>query len=253
MTPDRDAATRAPRAHVLGHPLDPIDLSAAARRVLDRALSGRGGTVVTLNPEIVVRARDDAALHGAIASADLCVADGVGIVWAAKRAGIRVPERVPGVELAQRVLELGGPDLPVYFLGGRPGVARRAAGAAHDRFGVRIAGARDGYFAPADDAEVARAIRDSGARLLLAGLGERQETFVAEQRSRFGPLVAIGVGGTLDVLAGETRRTPAWTRRLGIEWAWRVGTDPARWHRAPRLARFVLLTLRESRPGPAAS
>jgi len=80
MTPDRDAATRAPRAHVLGHPLDPIDLSAAARRVVDRALSGRGGTVVTLNPEIVVRARDDAALHGAIASADLCVADGVGIV-----------------------------------------------------------------------------------------------------------------------------------------------------------------------------
>lgn len=233
--------------HVLGHPLDPIDLTTAARLVLGRARSGDGGTVVTLNPEIVVRARQDAALHDAIASADLCVADGVGIVWAAGRAGIRLPARVPGVELTQRVLELGGSGLAVYFLGGRPGVAQRAALAARDRFGVQIAGVRDGYFAQADDAEVAGAVRDSGARLLLAGLGERQETFVAAQRSRFGSLVAIGVGGTLDVFAGEARRTPAWTRRLGIEWAWRVGTDPARWHRAPRLARFVLLTLREGR------
>lgn len=247
MPPDVDAPSRPPRARVLGHPLDPVDLSTAARLVLDRVRSERPGTVVTLNPEIVVRARTDDALRDAIASADLCVADGVGIVWAAGRAGIRLPGRVPGVELTERVLELGGADLPVYFLGGRPGVADRAAQAAHDRFRVRIAGVRDGYFAPEDDAEAAGAVRGSGARLLLAGLGERQETFVAQQRSSLGPLVAIGVGGTLDVLAGEARRTPAWTRRAGIEWAWRVGTDPARWHRAPRLARFVALTLRESR------
>lgn len=247
MPIESDAEGRPPRVSVLGHPLDPVDLTTAARLVLEQASSERPGTVVTLNPEIVVRARADEALRDAIASADLCVADGVGIVWAAERAGIRVPGRVPGVELTERVLELGGPGLPVYFLGGRPGVAARAAQAAHDRFGVRIAGARDGYFSAGDDGQVADAIRDSGARLLLAGLGERQETFVAQQRSRFGPLVAIGVGGTLDVLAGEARRTPAWTRRLGIEWAWRVGTDPARWHRAPRLARFVLLTLRDAR------
>lgn len=241
--PPGDAAPA--RTAVLGHPLDPVDLETAARRVLSYARDDVASFVVTLNPEIIVRSRDDARLRAAIAGARLSVADGVGVVWAAQRAGIALPGRVPGVELAARVLELGGGELPSYFLGGRPGVAERAAEEARRRWGVPVAGARDGFFPVEQDAAVAEAVRASGARLLLAGLGERQETFLAEQLPRLGPLAAIGVGGTLDVLAGEARRTPAWTRRLGIEWAWRVGLDPARWHRAPRLARFVGLVLRE--------
>ncbi|QRN81003.1 MAG: WecB/TagA/CpsF family glycosyltransferase, partial [Nocardiopsis sp. BM-2018] len=89
-----------------------------------------------------------------------------------------------------------------------------------------------------------------GAQLLLAGLGEGQEAVLAAQRRRWGVGAMIGVGGTLDVLAGVAKRTPTWTRRLGVEWAWRVGLDPARWHRFPRLIRFVGLALREPR-GPA--
>ena len=239
------------RGSVLGHPLDPLDLDEAAHLLLARARQGPVTTVVTLNPEIIVRARTDAALASALAAADLSVPDGVGVVWAARRTGLRVPGRVPGVELAERLLQLGGDDLPVYLLGGRPGVAQRAATEVARRYGTRVVGARDGYFAADDEAEVARRIAASGARLLLAGLGERQERFLHRQRDRLGPLVAIGVGGTLDVFAGEARRTPTWTRRLGLEWAWRVGLDPARWHRAPRLARFVLLVLRTPRGGPA--
>lgn len=237
------------RGTVLGHPLDPISLADAAERVLTRAGRGPAATVVTLNPEIVVRAQRDPELARALAAADLSVPDGVGVVWAARRAGMTVPERVPGVELTERILEAGGPELGAFFLGGRPGVAERAAAAAHERFGTRIAGARDGYFAATDEAAVAAEVGASGAQLLLAGLGERQERFVHEQRDRFGSLVAIGVGGTLDVLAGDATRTPAWTRKVGLEWAWRVGLDPKRWHRAPRLAQFVLLTLRAPRPG----
>jgi N-acetylglucosaminyldiphosphoundecaprenol N-acetyl-beta-D-mannosaminyltransferase len=235
----------AERATVLGHPLDPVRLGAAAERVLQLARHGPPSLVVTLNPEIVVRARRDAELREALASARLSVPDGVGIVWAARRAGLRVPERVPGVELTERVLERAGADLPVFFLGGRPGVAEAAAATARARYGTIVAGARDGYFDPSDDGAVADAVRASGARLLLAGLGERQERFLAAQLERSGVGAAIGVGGTLDVLAGTARRTPAWTRRAGLEWAWRVGGDPRRWRRAPRLLRFVWLTLRE--------
>jgi N-acetylglucosaminyldiphosphoundecaprenol N-acetyl-beta-D-mannosaminyltransferase len=240
------------RGSVLGHPLDPIELDDAAERLIARARRGPVATVVTLNPEIIVRARHDAALTDALAAADLSVPDGVGVVWAARRTGLPVPGRVPGVELAERLLELAGDELPVFLLGGKPGVAERAAAEAVRRYGTRIVGTHDGYFAADDDAEVARQVADSGARLLLAGLGERQERFLHEHRGLLGPLVAIGVGGTLDVFAGEARRTPAWTRRLGLEWAWRVGLDPARWHRAPRLARFVLLALRAPRRRPTA-
>lgn len=232
---------------VLGHALHPLDLARATDAVVAAAHGATPRLVVTLNPEIVVRARSDAALAAAVARADLVVADGVGLLWAARRARRPLPGRVPGVDLACAAMAQAGADLRVFFLGGRPGVAERAAAAARARWGTVIAGARDGYFADADADAAAEAVGASGAQLLLAGLGERQETFLDAHRGALRAGALIGVGGTLDVLAGEARRTPAWTRRLGLEWAWRVGLDPKRWHRIPRLARFVALTLREGR------
>jgi len=238
---------RSLRGQVLGFPLDLLTLEQAAGRVLELARSEQVHSVVTLNPELVVRSRQTPELERAVREADLVVPDGVGVVWAARRAGMQVPERVPGVELSMRALAIAGDEFPVFFLGAKPGVAERAAAAATSRFGTRVAGHHDGYFASARDKEIALLVRQSGARIVLVGLGERQEGFVAAQRPNFGPAVALSVGGTLDVLAGEAKRTPTWTHRVGLEWAWRVGLDPARWHRAPRLAQFVWLTLRSSR------
>jgi N-acetylglucosaminyldiphosphoundecaprenol N-acetyl-beta-D-mannosaminyltransferase len=236
---------------VLGHRVHPVDLGAAAQWTLQRARApARSATalVVTLNPEIVVRSRRDAALAAALAGAELTVADGVGVVWAARRGGSSLPGRVPGVDLVERVLEGGGSDLRVFFLGGRPGVCERAADEAAARWGIVVAGARHGFFDRADEgASIAEEIARSRPHLLLAGLGEGQEVFLHVHRDAFGAGVAIGVGGTLDVLAGVATRTPSWTRRVGLEWAWRVGLDPARWHRIPRLVEFALLTLRASR------
>lgn len=241
----------APRV-VLGHPLHAIDLEAAARWTLSAAYASDGPRlVVTLNPEIVVRARHDADLRGALERADLTVADGVGVVWAARRTGHALPGRVAGVELAFRVLELGGADLRVAMVGGRPGVAESAAAEAQRRWGSDVVLTRDGYFDRArEGAAVADAVAASGAHLLLAGLGEGQEVVLDTHRDRWGVGAMVGVGGSLDVLAGVAKRTPAWTRRVGLEWAWRVGLDPARWHRFPRLLRFVGLTLRAPRRAP---
>lgn len=229
---------------VLGFPVHPVDLAAASAWVVQAARRSEAPRlVVTLNPELVVRAREDAALAAVLRRADLSVADGVGLVWAARRRGIVLPGRVPGVDLAFATLA-ASPTLRVFLLGGRPGVAEAAARMARERWGTVVVGTHHGYFDPASDgAAVAAAVGASDAQLVLAGLGEGQERFLDDQRAILGAGVLIGVGGTLDVLAGTARRTPAWTRRMGIEWAWRVGLDRARWHRAPRLWRFVRLAL----------
>lgn len=239
-------------ARVLGYSIAPVSLPEAATRVLELGRGREPSLVVTLNPEIVVQARGEPELERAIQDADLIVADGIGIVWAARRFDMSLPGRVPGVELAEEVLRRGGPGLRVFLLGGRPGVAERAAEVATDRFGTHVVGVHHGYFErTADVPQIIDMIRTASPDLLLAGLGPGQERFLAEHLSALGVPVSIGVGGTLDVLAGTARRTPAWTRRLGVEWAWRVGLDPKRWHRIPRLVRFAALVLRAPRSKPS--
>jgi N-acetylglucosaminyldiphosphoundecaprenol N-acetyl-beta-D-mannosaminyltransferase len=204
--------------------------------------------LVTLNPEVIVRAEADVALKEVLRQADLTVADGVGVMWAARRLGCALPERVPGVELMTRLLERGGPGLRVYFLGGAPSVAEKAAEAAHECYDTVVVGVQHGYFkCPEEVSAVIKAVAESRPHLLLAGLGEGQELFLQRHRHDLGVPLMIGVGGALDVLSGSVKRTPAWTRKLGLEWAYRVGLDPQRWHRFPRLVRFMWLVYRWER------
>jgi N-acetylglucosaminyldiphosphoundecaprenol N-acetyl-beta-D-mannosaminyltransferase len=110
-----------------------------------------------------------------------------------------------------------------------------------------VSGARDGYFGPNDDASVARDIAASGARVLLAGLGfPRQELWLADNLPATGCAVGIGVGGSLDVLAGNVERAPAAWRSLNLEWLYRLVREPRRWRRQLALPAFVFLTLREA-------
>ena len=237
-----------PTADVLGYRVAVCTLEEAAAWCLQAARDPTPNLLVTLNPEIVVQAQTNSALQQALLSAELTVADGVGVVWAARRSSVVLPERVPGVELATRVLEKGGSDLNVYFLGAKPGIAERAAAAAATRYGTRVAGTQHGYFKRPDEvAGVLECIHQANPDLLLAGLGEGQELFLHENRAALNASLMIGVGGTLDVLAGEVTRTPPWTRRLHVEWAYRIGSDPKRWHRFPRLAQFVRLVLHYSK------
>jgi len=234
-----------PRIDVLGFPLDVIDLPSAAAWVLNEARAAeQPRLVVTLNPEIVVQGRDQPALAAALRAADLSVADGVGVALAARRAGTRLPGRVPGVDLASEVMRQGAGTLRVYFLGAKPGVAERAAAEASSRYGVKVAGQHHGYFDRANDAAaVCQDVRLAAPDLLLAGLGEGQELFLHSHAEALGARVMIGVGGTLDVLAGEVKRMPAWTTKLGVEWLFRVALDRKRWKRVPRLMEFAWLVL----------
>lgn len=253
----RDARCPAP-VEVLGLPVHPVSLDEAADILagwLEEAPEpSRTRHVITLNPEMVMRARADPAFASVIGGADLVVPDGVGVVWAARILGHAMKGRVPGIELAERALATcARRRLPVFLLGGAPpgphgpGAAEAAAERLRQRSdmaGLVVAGTHHGYFAWGSDEEERLLQRIEAARpaLLLVGMGApRQEHFIARHRDRLGRSVrvAIGVGGSLDVWAGRTRRAPALVRHLALEWLYRVATEPRRLRRLAALPAFA--------------
>jgi N-acetylglucosaminyldiphosphoundecaprenol N-acetyl-beta-D-mannosaminyltransferase len=234
---------------VLGYPLACGDRAVICARIMAQLELGRSCHIVTLNPEMAVAARQRPEVRELLLRADMFVPDGVGIAWAAKRLGLTGVERYPGIELAEDLLaELARWNRSVYLLGSKPGVAERAGARLTARVpGLKIAGYRDGYFASAEDGQVAAEIAASGAGLLLAGMGfPRQEGFIAKYRDELGTPIMVGVGGALEVFAGDKARAPQAVQRLGLEWAYRSLIDLNRLKRLGVLPRFIGLVLKES-------
>lgn len=248
------------RVEVLGVGFDPLSADGALA-LAARWLSEDSGLhlVVTANPETVMKARRLPELAAAIRRADLVVADGVGVVWASRRLGRALPGRVPGIELAEGLLRhCAATGHPVFLLGGRPAaggrpaVAERAARALARRWpGLEVCGTWHGYFAPEEEPAVQEAVCRARPALLLCGMGcPRQELWLARHAAFLGGCgvrVAIGVGGALDVWAGEVRRAPALLRRAGLEWLWRLGQNPRRLGRQLQLVRFAVEVLRHGK------
>jgi N-acetylglucosaminyldiphosphoundecaprenol N-acetyl-beta-D-mannosaminyltransferase len=162
--------------------------------------------------------------------------------------GVRIPERVTGVDLIDPLCAaLARAGLPLYLLGAKGDTAARAGAALAARHpGLAIAGARDGYFPASEDEAVAREIARTGARVVLVGLGSpRQELWIRARLAQSGARVGIGVGGSFDVLAGNVERAPERWRRLNLEWLYRLVKEPQRWRRQLALPLFVMLALRE--------
>lgn len=237
-----------PRLRLFDLPLDVINLSDTLTLLGDWLAdpARRPHTVVTLNPEIIVQARSHPEFARAVQDADLVTADGVGIVYAARQLHAQEVPRAPGFDIVGGLMQRHGAELRVFFLGAKPGVAEAAAQNVARDYGVGVAGIHHGYFGPEDDERVARLIGDSGANLLLTAMGAgRQEVFNQQWRGVLGVPVMIGCGGVIDVLAGTAELAPAWTRKLGVEWVWRVAGDRKRWNRAPRLLNFVRMVRAE--------
>lgn len=230
------------RLELFDLPLDPVTLEQALSLLGEWALAPAPTphTVVTLNPELIVQTRSQPEFLRVVQQADLVTADGVGIVYAARRLRSAEVPRAPGYELATGLMARHGAALRVFFLGAKPGVAERAAQAAQERYGVQVAGVHHGYFGPDEDQRVAEQIGASEPHLLLTGMGGgRQEIFNSYWKQLHRAPVAIGCGGVLDVLAGTAQLAPDWTRRAGVEWVWRIAGDRSRWGRAPKLLHFV--------------
>ena len=233
----------AERVNILGVDVDAVTMAEAVD-VVRRAMDTRAGVMVaTANAEMLMRATHDEELRRILNASALVVPDGAGTVWAARHLGHAMPERVAGYDLAQELLRCAPAEgRRVYFFGSAPGVAEKAKAKAEQLYpGIEIVGVRNGFFSPADNAAIIAEIRAARPDLLLVALGvPKQEKWIAAHLAELDVPVAIGVGGTLDVMAGVMKRAPHLMQKAKLEWLFRGLMQPKRAGRLLALPKFVL-------------
>jgi N-acetylglucosaminyldiphosphoundecaprenol N-acetyl-beta-D-mannosaminyltransferase len=219
----------------LGYPLDAITVAEVVSLARKSIRSGGICVHASLNASKVAAMRHDSALARALAKADIVTADGQSIVWAARLLGLPVPERVPGIELMSRLLDLAAAEnYNVYFFGSTDKVLDDLAAnlrRSHPR--LKVTGSHHGYYAPVEELELLQAIRQAHPDILFVGISSpRKELLVAAHRASLGVPFIMGVGGAFEVLAGHRKRAPRLAQRLGLEWTVRFLQEPRRlWRR----------------------
>ncbi|HSL93595.1 MAG TPA: WecB/TagA/CpsF family glycosyltransferase [Bacillota bacterium] len=234
-----------PTIKVLGFAVARLDTESCLDRIME--MVGRGeGHIVTANAEILYAASRSRRLGEVLDASEMITADGMGVVLAAKLLGHPVPERVSGVELLHGVcqrLALEGES--IFLLGSAPGVAETAASRLIGLYpGLVVSGTHHGYFAESESDKVAQMIRNAKPHFLAVAMGPRQEEWISRNRSQL-RCPAMGVGGTLDIIAGVTTRAPRWMQRMGLEWFYRLCKEPRRLTRTLALPKFVLEVLKQ--------
>ena len=229
------------RTEILGVTFDSVTLDEAVDRAM--ALLDQEGPhlVATPNPEIVQLAQRDPEFARVLADAALVIPDGVGVVYAAKILGRPLKGRVPGIEFASALMgRLAGTGRRLFLLGAKPGVAElAAANLAVEYPGLVICGTHDGYFQ--QDEPVAEAIRQARADVVFVCLGApKQEKWIAANGAGTGARLLVGLGGSLDVFAGQVKRAPEAFQKLGLEWFYRLCKQPSRIVRMARLPLFLV-------------
>ena len=225
----------APSVDVLGHRVDRLDLEATAMRCRDAVIARKRSHHVSLNAAKVVLARDDERLARILNAAPLVNADGQSIVWASRLLGVPLPERVAGIDLMFRLLAIAEDEgFRVYFLGSRPEVLATAVARIRVRYPrLVIAGHHHGYFEAAETGAVCADVNASNADMLFVAMSSpKKEYWVEEAGPTLEVPLIVGVGGSLDVVAGKVSRAPSWMQRVGLEWFFRLLQEPRRmWRR----------------------
>lgn len=231
-----------PTVDILGIPIHELTREKLLQCLRERKEAGLVTWLVTANAELIVRAQDNSTLAQALHEADLLVADGSGVLWAARTLGNPLPERLPGVEIAEDLIRWAAKEgLGVYFLGAKPGVAAEAIALLQAKHpGLSVVGHHHGYFDEREEQGVIEDIHTLRPDILLVALGApRQELWLAEHASHLGVSLAVGVGGSFDIWAGRVKRAPAWMGNWGLEWLYRLITQPWRAKRMLALPQFV--------------
>ena len=233
--------------YVLDVPVYPYTMDGAVNFLNSQVKNKKQTFVVTANAEIIMMCQKDAEYKKIVCqNADLVLADGAGTVWAGRKLGHNVPERVAGCDLFVELAKLSAKKgYKVFFFGAAPGIAE----AARDKLllvapGLKVAGCRNGYFTEAENEEIIAEINASGADMLFAALGApKQENWLARFRSELNPQGVMAVGGRFDVPAGQMDRAPLWMQKASLEWLFRLYKQPSRIGRMMVLPQFVIKVL----------
>ena len=222
------------RVHFLGVTVDPWTMRDTVDEIGRRIESACFTQHVVINVAKLIAMRTDRTLRQAIEACEIINADGMGIVWGARALGLPIPERVAGVDLFLELLELASRHgYPIYIRGARPGVVELAVSKLQSKYPkLIIAGYHHGYFWDDEPAMVEEIARSGATMLFVAITSPKKEQFITRHREKLGVKFVMGVGGTIDVVAGATKRAPLWMQRAGLEWFYRLLQEPRRmWKR----------------------
>ena len=224
------------KTEVLGVAFDNVTMEQAAELGGKMLQEDRFHYVVTPNPEFILAAEKDESFRAVLNAADLVIPDGIGVIYSAKILGTPLAERVPGIEFSAKMLEklneMGG---RLFLLGAKPGVAEKAGENICAQYpNIVLCGTQDGYFK--DEEEVILKVAAAKPDLVFVCLGApKQEKWMARWGQHTGAKMAIGLGGCLDVYAGNVERAPEAWQKLGMEWAYRLKREPKRIGRMAKL------------------
>jgi N-acetylglucosaminyldiphosphoundecaprenol N-acetyl-beta-D-mannosaminyltransferase len=230
----RHSADAAPPTAILGVPFDHLTLEEAVRRVEAMIASTQPHYLVTANVDFLVQARHDVELRRILAEADLVLCDGTPLVWVSWLLGHPLPERVAGADVAPLLIEAAArKGYRIFFLGGQPEVTLQAVEKLQAQYPDLIIA---GHYSPPfqsllemDHEEILRWIRPARPDVLFVSFGcPKAEKWMAMHYRSLGVPVTIGVGATIDFLAGKKKRAPRWMRRSGTEWIFRLLQEPRR-------------------------
>lgn len=237
---------------ILGIPFYNVSQNAFVDELIDAAVNKERRFIVTANPEIVMHAQQDLEFNQVIRQADYIVADGIGVVKAAKSIGKPLKGRVTGYDTMLGLLEKANEmKMRVYFIGAKPNVIEKLIEHVHLQYrNIEIVGARDGYFIASDSEAIAEDILKSQADFVFLALGfPRQEKWISAYLEKFEAGIFMGVGGSFDVLSGCTKRAPYFWVKFNLEWLYRILSQPSRWKRALAIPRFMLAMKKQRRQG----
>lgn len=217
-------------------------------KLLDELETESKNLIYTPNSEMVVRAHDDPEFTRILNSADYLVPDGAGLLLAARILGEPLQERVAGYDLMRNLLsKISDREYSVYFLGGKPGIIDLAVKNVKKELPeINMAGFHHGYLDKVNKKEIINEINRINPDLLFVGMGvPLQEEFFDTNFDNLNIKLGLAVGGSFDVLAGQTERAPLWMQKMYLEWFYRLLQEPKRLGRMLALPRFLMLVVKE--------